>query len=269
MMKGIAGWVAGAILAVGAVSGAAEARSLEDILSSGVLRVGTYPDQPPLSSLNDSGAFEGFDVDVAAHIAEVMQVTLEIVPLTVEQRVPFLTSGQIDISLGALTRTPARALLVDYTIPLHSEAVQVLTTSGFAIDDWKGLDSADITLAATRGTWTLDLVAAQLPQAQMLTVESPADAVRAVAQGRAAAIVDVLPTFMPFTEQYGEVEWSVMNANIYTAWCGIGLPKGEEGLRNFLNVVLYDMHTSGKTQELWAKWYGAPNPLPVPLDPVF
>lgn len=32
------------------------------------------------------------------------------------QRVPFITAGTIDISLGALTRSAERAKLIDYTV---------------------------------------------------------------------------------------------------------------------------------------------------------
>lgn len=254
---------------VASVASQADARSLEEIIESGTLRVGTYADQPPMAALNDAGEYEGFDIDVADHIAEVMGVEVEIVPLTTAQRVPFLQSGQIDISLGALTRTPERALLVDYTIPLHSESVLVLTTEENAIETWRDLNDASQTLASGRGYWTTDMVAAELPEAQQMLLDGPADQVRAVAQGRATAIVDIIDTMMAFTEQYPDVNWRVIDSEIYSAWCAIGVPKGEEGLKDFLNVVVYDMHQSGLTQELWATHYGAPNPKPVPLDPVF
>ena len=160
MMKRIAGLIAGAALIALGLNGAASARSLEDIVASGTLRVGTYADQPPMASLNNNNEYEGFDIDVANHIAEAMKVKVEIVPVTTAQRVPFLTSGQIDISLGALTRTPERALLIDYTIPLHSESVLVLTTEAAGINNWKDLDKAEDTLAAGRGYWTTDMVKA-------------------------------------------------------------------------------------------------------------
>jgi polar amino acid transport system substrate-binding protein len=252
-----------------AMTGPADARSLEEIIGSGVLRVGTYADQPPMASLNDAGAYEGFDIEVANHIASAMGVTVEIVPLTTAQRIPFLQSGQIDISLGALTRTPERALVVDYTIPLHSESVLVLTTEGNPITVWTELNDPAQTIASGRGYWTTDMVKAELPNAKQDLYDTPADQVRAVAQGRATAIVDIIDTMMVFTEQYPDVQWKVIESEIYSAWCAVGVPRGEEGLKNFLNVVIYDMHASGKTQEYWTKWYGAPNPKPVPLDPVF
>lgn len=269
MLKRMAGLIAGAVLLAAGMGSTAQCRSLEDIIASGTLRVGTYADQPPMASLNNNNEYEGFDIDVANHIAEAMKVKVEIVPLTTAQRVPFLTSGQIDISLGALTRTPERALLIDYTIPLHSESVLVLTTEGAGIESWKDLDKADDTLAAGRGYWTTDMVKAELPKAKVLLLDAPADQVRAVAQGRATAVVDIIDTMMAFTKQYPDVKWKVIDAPIYSAWCAIGVPRGEEGLKNFLNVVLYDMHSKGLTQQYWTKWYGSPNPKPVPLNPVF
>ena len=113
------------------------------------------------------------------------------------------------------------------------------------------------------------MVAAELPEAEQMLLDAPADQVRAVAQGRATAIVDIIDTMMVFTEQYPNVNWRVIESEIYSAWCAVGVPRGEEGLKNFLNVAIYDMHASGLTQELWAAHYGAPNPKPVPLDPVF
>ena len=269
MNRRLFGLVIAGALALGAMAQTAIARSLEEIIASGVLRFGTYADQPPMAALNNAGEYEGFDIEVANHIAGIMQVKVEIVSLTTAQRIPFLQSGQIDISLGALTRTPERALLIDYTIPLHSESVLVLTTEGNAITTWRDLNDPSQILASGRGYWTTDMVKAELPNAKQDLYDAPADQVRAVAQGRATAIVDIIDTMMAFTTQYPDVKWKVIESEIYSAWCDIGVPRGEEGLKNFLNVVIYDMHKSGKTHEYWAKWYGAPNPKPVPLDPVF
>ena len=268
-MRGFLGIVTAGLLALGMTGAPVEARSLDDIIKSGVVRVGTYADQPPLSALNNKNELEGFDVDVANLIAKAMNVKLEIVTLTTEQRVPFLTADRIDISLGALTRTPSRALLVDFTIPLHSETVQVLTTENTPLKAWTDLNDPKYTLAAGRSTWTADMVKEKLPKAQTLLLEGPVDQVRAVAQGRASAIVDILATDMPFTKNYPDVKWRLVDAEIYNAWCGMGIKKGEEGLRNFLNVFIFDLHSKGVTQDLWAKWYGAPNPKAVPLDPNF
>ena len=61
-------------------------------------------------------------------MAQALGTKVEFVTTEAAQRVPFLVSNRIDIALGALTRTPERAKLVSFTVPLHSEAMGVITT---------------------------------------------------------------------------------------------------------------------------------------------
>ena len=82
MNRRLFGLIVASVVALGSMAQTAIARSLEDIIASGVLRVGTYADQPPMASLNNAGEYEGFDIEVANHIAGIMKVSVEIVPLT-------------------------------------------------------------------------------------------------------------------------------------------------------------------------------------------
>ena len=135
---------------------AADARSLDEIISSGTIKIGVNPNFPPMSAYGATNEFEGFDIDIGNRIAEALGVEAEFVPTETPQRVPFITAGTIDISLGALTRTAERAKLIDYTVPLHTEAMAVLTTDAVKAESWKDLNSKDITLVNIRGTWTVD-----------------------------------------------------------------------------------------------------------------
>ena len=72
-------------------------------------------------------------------------------PTEAAQRVPFLVADRIDISLGALTRNAERAKLIDYTMPLHTEVLAVLTTDAIEGDTWQDLNRGDVTLANMRG----------------------------------------------------------------------------------------------------------------------
>ncbi|WP_299757223.1 transporter substrate-binding domain-containing protein, partial [uncultured Boseongicola sp.] len=95
--------VAGLALAAFAATGV-QAKSLDDILSDGVIRIGINPNFPNMSTRNDAGEWEGFDIDVGNALAGAIGVEVEWVPTETPQRVPFLVSDRIDISLGALTR---------------------------------------------------------------------------------------------------------------------------------------------------------------------
>lgn len=247
----------------------AQVRTLDAIVKSGTLRVGVNPNFPPMSSYGMTNKIEGFDVDVANRIAEELDVKVELVPTATAQRVAFLSSGRIDIALGALTRTPARARLIDFTAPLHTEAMSVLTTDRTDFSSWRDLDDPEVTLVNMRGNLSVELLKKDLPRAKTLLVDGNADTVRALAQGRADAMVENIDFFMKFTENYRNVNWRRLKGVIYVSYCGIGLARGNEDLRNFLNILLYDLHSSGFVNKRWENWFGAPMTAPVAAQPYF
>ena len=57
------------------------------------------------------------DADVAKLLAEDMGVTLNIVPVTGPNRIPYLLSNQVDILVASLGITPERAEQVDFSQP--------------------------------------------------------------------------------------------------------------------------------------------------------
>jgi polar amino acid transport system substrate-binding protein len=247
----------------------AQVRTLDDVVKSGKLRVGVNPNFPPMSSYGMTNQIEGFDIDVANEIARLLDVTVELVPTATAQRVAFLSSGRIDIALGALTRTPARARLIDFSAPLHTEAMSVLTTDRSSAQSWQDLNDSGVTLVNMRGNLSVELLKEKLPKPKVLLVDGNADTVRALAQGRADAMVENIDFFMKFTENYRNVKWRRLDDVIYVAYCGIGLARGNDDLRNFINIVLFDLHSSGFVNERWEHWFGAPMTVPIEAQPYF
>ena len=269
MMRWIAAQGLAAVLAVGALVGVAEARSLDDMIKAGVIRIGVNPNFPPNSSYNDKNELEGFDIDVGNKIAEALKLKAEFVPTETPQRVPFIVADKIDISLGALTRSSERAKLITYTVPLHTEVMAVLTTDKAGITNWKQLDDAKFTLANMRGNWSVDYLKGELPNAKVELVDTLADTVRLVGQGRADAIVENIDFFMRHTKNYPDVKWVVLPDPIDVGYCAIGLQQGNYPLRDTLNIILYGLHSSNYVNETWEKWYGAPMLVKIVPSPYF
>jgi polar amino acid transport system substrate-binding protein len=256
-----------AALAMGGA--AAEAKSLDDIIKAGVIRVGINPNFPPMSSRGSDGNWEGFDIDVGNKIADALGVKAEFVPTETPQRVPFLVADKIDISLGALTRTAERAKLIEFTVPLHTEVMAVLTTDKVTVGDWKELNDAKYTLADMRGNWTVDWLKQNLPNAKVSLTDTIADTVRLVGQGRADAIVENIDFFMAQTKNYPDVKWKVLPKTIDVSYDSIGVGRGNYPLRDALNIVLYSLHSGGFVNDTWQKWYGAPMLVKVEASPYF
>ena len=247
----------------------AEARSLDEILKSGVIRVGVNPNLAPMARYNEANQIVGFDVDVANRIGEALKVKVELVAVVSQQRVPLIVADRIDICLGALARTSERTKLIDYTVPLHTEAMAVLTTDKVKFTNWREFNVETITLANTRGNSTVEFLQQTFPKAKMLLVEATQDVVRSVAQGRADAVIENIDFFMAFTKNYPDVKWKVLPETIRVAYDGIGLQKGNNELRTYLNTLLYEMHTSDFVNATWEKWYGSPPTAKVTPIPYF
>ncbi|MGR3781296.1 MAG: transporter substrate-binding domain-containing protein [Albimonas sp.] len=247
----------------------ADARSLDDIISSGTLRIGINPNFPNMSTRNDAGEWEGFDIEVGKLLAAGLGVEPEWVPTETAQRVPFLIADRIDISLGALTRNAERAKVIDYTVPLHTEVLAVLATEDIAGDSWQDFNKDGVTLANMRGNWTVGWIEENMPEVELELVDTIADTVRLVAQGRADAIVENIDFFMGFTQNFPDTKWRVVSEPIFVAYCGIGVSQGNDNLVEVLNIILFDLHSSGKVNELWEAAYGAPMLRKIEPTPYF
>ncbi len=256
-------------LALAVLAGQAEANSLDQILKQGTIRVGINPNFPPMSSFGMTNQLEGFDIDIGRRIADELGVDVEFVTTETAQRVPFLISNRIDIALGAMTRTPERAKVISFTVPLHSESMGVITTDKLDVQTWEDLNDESITLVNMRGNLSVSILEEKLPKPKVLLVDGNADTIRAIAQGRADALVENVDFFMNFLKNYRRVNWRVLDDPIFVAWCTIGVSKGNDELRDFLNILLYDLHSSGEIDALWQKWYGSPMAVPVEADPWF
>jgi polar amino acid transport system substrate-binding protein len=257
------------VVLVVATSMPVDARTLDQIIKDGTIRIGVNPNFPPMSSFSMTNQLEGFDIDIGNVIAEALGVKVEFVTTATAQRVPFLISNRIDIALGAITRTPKRAKVISFTVPLHSETMGVITTDKIDVSSWTELNNEDITLVNMRGNLSVEILQDKLPKPKVLLVDGNADTIRAIAQGRADALIENVDFFLHFTKNYRNVTWRVLNDTIFVAYCGIGVSMGNDELRNYLNVLLYDLHSSGVINETWMKWYGTPMAVPISPSPYF
>jgi polar amino acid transport system substrate-binding protein len=181
---------------------AAEAHSLDDILSAKTLVVGINPNLPPLGSFNDQNQVQGFDVDLANKLGQMLGVSVQLVQVNSANRVPFLVTGKADLMMGALTRTPARAQVIDFSLPIQTEAISALTKASAPYQTMQDLNASNVRLIEVRGTTPVDYVKQNLPKAQVTLFDSYPDAVRAFEQGRGDAIVDVVDYLGTYTKEY-------------------------------------------------------------------
>lgn len=232
------------------------ARILDEVLSSKKLRVGVNPTLPPLAKFSDKNELEGFDVDVARELAKMLGAELELVQVGSPDRIPFVASGRIDFVMGAMTRTPERAKVIDFTVPVHTEILGVLTVEGKPFKTWQELNDDKVGLVQVRGTTPVQWIERNAPKAKVTLLDNYPDAIRALAQGRGDAMVDVLDFVGGLMNNQRGTKWKVLETPVDVYYCCLGVAKNSRSLTDWLNVALFDLHRSGFIDRSWEKWFG-------------
>jgi polar amino acid transport system substrate-binding protein len=247
----------------------AQAHTLDQVLSAKKLVVGVNPTLPPLASMDDKNQIVGYDVDIAQKLGAMLGVPVELVTVGSPDRVPFVATGKVDIVMGALTRTPDRAKVIDFTVPIQTEALSVLTLDSKPFASWQDLNKPDVTLVQVRGTTPIDFIKQNVSQAKLLLLDNYPDAVRALAQGRADAMIDVVDYLGNFTKNY-QVPWKILKQPIGGVdYDCIGVAKGNDTLRMWLNVALFSLSENGFMASTYKKWFGIDMVVPVVANPYF
>ena len=248
----------------------AQARTLDEIISDGTVRIGVHPNIPPLSFRDQDGNWQGWDIEMGKLLADKIGAEVEFVPVEWKARVPSLISDQIDFSMAALTRNSKRAKVIDFTVPIHTENLAVLTTDKVGkISSWKDLDKKGLTMVGCRGCFPVNWMKTNMPNVKVLIVDSGSDMVRTIAQGRADGMVANLEWHKRFTENFKDVNWVIIDDVIRTSYCAIGVAKGNSSLRDFLNLALYEIQSTGKHNEIWESFWGMPPLVKIEADPYF
>lgn len=246
-----------ALALLGPFSGGLWARTLDDVIKSGTIRIGINVKIPPRGFLNDKNEPDGFEVDVAKELARRLGVKLEIVAADSNERVPYVATDRVDAVLGGMTRTTERMKIIDFTVPISSDSYGIITKKEFGIQRLADLNKDNITIVMVRGTAVLPFVQALLPRAKFLLLESIPDRNRAFIQGRGQAIVDIIDSAMIVIGRTNPgIGLTVMaTPELRHTYSCIGVAKGNESMRTWLNAALYEMHNEGFIRNSWKTWF--------------
>ncbi|MDI9243863.1 transporter substrate-binding domain-containing protein [Marinobacter sp. CHS3-4] len=88
------------------------------------IRVG-ITEVPPFVMKSDNGEWEGISIDLWRQVADKLDRKYEWVPLSFNDLLKQVESGQIDVAVGALTMTAARESVFDFTHPFYQTGLSI------------------------------------------------------------------------------------------------------------------------------------------------
>ena len=184
---GLAAAFAASFLAVPASAQSA----LQDILSGGVLKVGTTGDWNPMSVRDPAtNTYVGYDIDVMTELANDLGVQLEFVPTDWKTLVNGVVAGNYHMT-GSASISPARLKAAGYSASYISVEIFPFTTEDKVarFSGWDSINAADVKVATTLGTSFEKMVNDWFPNAQITVVEAPARGYQEVLSGRSDVFV--------------------------------------------------------------------------------
>ncbi len=244
-----------AMLLAGAASARADA--IDTITKAGVLRVGIFEDFPPFSSAGADLKLQGYDIEIADRLAKAMGVKVDLVGITGQNRIPYLTEHKVDLLLS-VGESAERAKIIDFTDAYAPYYIAVMGPRSLAV---KGpADLKGKTVAVNRGTLEdTSLTAAAPAGTDIQRYDNYNGVISAFLSGQAQLMVvgnDVGATILakhPAIEP--EQKFQLMSSPDH-----IGLNKNEPRLKQKINEVIAGMRKDGSLNALSEKWLMQPLP---------
>lgn len=243
---------------------------LAEICEAGTLTVSTDPAYPPQSSLNEqTGEYEGFDIDVATEIAKRLGVEVAWETPAWDVITAGSWNGRWDTTVGSMTPTNDRQEVLYFTEPYsYVPAVVVVAADDETVSDLStDLDGKTIgvcggctydqflTKSLTIDGYEFDFV---IDDAEVSGYDTDTTALEDLANGRLDAVITSVTTAQGYIDAGNPVK--IVGDPIFYEPLAVGFDKSSdpssESLYEAVDAVVAEMHEDGTLSSFSEEWYG-------------
>jgi glutamate transport system substrate-binding protein len=240
------------------------------IRQAGTIKVGVKFDQPGFGLKNPTtGQVEGFDVEIAKSIVAAIgaNVKIEYVESVSKNREPFLQNGTVDMVVATYTINDTRKQVVDFAGPYFVARQDIMVKK----DDTTIKSVADLNgkkVCTVKGSTSEKNVKAKAPSADVTLFDTYSLCAEALTDGRVVAVTTD-NTILAGLVQASSGAFKLVEAPFSDEPYGIGVKKGDDAFRTFINDHLEKMFANGDWAKAFEKTLGAiglKTPTPPKVD---
>ncbi|WP_041631426.1 glutamate ABC transporter substrate-binding protein [Corynebacterium terpenotabidum] len=265
-----------AIVATAAVLGLAscgssEPRNLLDDIRDGHVTLGTKFDQPGLGERTPDKEYVGVDPDVSRYVINYIadkngwddpEITWRETPSS--QRETLINNGEVNMIAATYSINAGRLKAVNFGGPYLVTHQALLVRGDAGIDGLEDL-APGTRLCSVSGSTPAQKVKAALPEVQLQEFDTYAACAEGVKQGVVDALTTDATILAGFAERYRErygddfkvVELKNEDGSYWTnEYYGIGIPQGDDAVRDAVNEALTSMWESGEFRKIIDTYLG-------------
>jgi len=236
----------------------AQADGLSDVTQRGVLKVAVPQDFPPFGSVGPDLKPRGLDIDTAQLLADKLGVKLALTPVNSTNRIPFLTTGKVDLVISSLGKNPEREQVIDFSRPYAPFYLAVFGPADSAVSTPQ--DLAGKTISVTRGAIEdMELTAVAPKGTSIKRFEDNNSTIAAYLSGQVELIASGSVVMAAIAEKNPQrvpaVKLKLKDSPVY-----IGLNKNEPALLEKVNAILAAAKADGSLNGNAEKWLKQPLP---------
>lgn len=234
------------------------------------LRVAMECDYWPFNYKDTSGVLQGYDVDVAKGLAEILDVEIEYVCQAWDGMIPALLANKFDLIIASMSITESRAKKIDFSTPYRVSVGRILGSKNKEMklfdkdgnvipENFKGL-RVGLERASTYAGW----FKAKLPGADVVLYDGTEPAYLDLVNGRVDIIMtNPMKAHLKFLSKpngagYEFKSPAIHEVEYFGIGVGIGMRQGQPELKARLNAGIKQLIEDGKLTEYALKIFPFP-----------
>jgi ABC-type amino acid transport substrate-binding protein len=266
---------------------AAAAGTLDRIRQAGKIELGYRNDARPFSYKDESGKAAGYSIALCEKIADDVKtelglpsLTVDWVPVTLEDRFQAVQQGKVDLLCGADTATLTRRKDVSFSIPIFPSGIgailradapvqlrEVLAGRPSSGPVWRGSPARILekkTLSVVAGTTSASWLAERIDQFKIPATVTPVDSYQAGIQRVLDRSSDVFFGDRPILYDAAEGSSSASDLTVLDRLftyepLALALARDDEDFRLVVDRSLSKLFRSGQFKDVYVKWFGEPD----------
>ena len=238
---------------------------MAELSEAGKITVGTKFDQPLFGLQGPDGTPVGFDVEIAKIIAAKLGIepgNIEWIETVSANREPFIQDGRVDIVVATYTINDTRKEVIDFAGP-YFEAGQTIMVLEENSDINGPDDLAGKTVCSVEGSTPAENIRTTYPEAELELTDAYSNCLEPLRNKQVDAVTTDNVILAGFVDQ-NEGEFKLVGDPFTEEPYGVGLEKGDDAFRTFINDVLEESYEDDSWDKAWEDTAGAVLDLPEP-----